>query len=61
MKFQFLRFLGLVMLLTVSLPALWWRLAHGWFEGGKTTTVLLWTVLNIALVCWEKNNDSNNS
>ncbi len=58
MKFRFLRFSGLVMLLTISLPALWWRMAHGWFGEGnegntKTNIVLIWTVVNIALVCFE--------
>jgi hypothetical protein len=55
MKFNWPRYFGLVMLLTVSLPGLWWRAAHSELtDSPKTTFLLIWTVFNIFLICWDQ-------
>ena len=54
MTFNVLRFFGLAMLLTISLPGLWWRMAHSdLLDTPKTTFVFIWTIFNISLVCWD--------
>lgn len=60
MKFNPARFFGLLMLLTMSLPGLWWRAAHPeLLDTTKTMFLFWWTIFNIFLISWDygKNRD----